>query len=412
MSGNEIHYEWDLTKEDFSLELDFFNEKEQEDKLWQARTELDYDTLSGAIETIIFMQDRPITIQKIKNLIDSEIPLRVIHESLVRLQKEYEQKHHGIRLQEVADGYQFRTKATYSRFVQKMFSINALSLSPTALEVLAIIAYKGPISKNGVEKIRGVDSSHIIRSLMDKRLVSMQGRSEEVGRPSLFGTTNEFLEVFNLNSLNDLPAEHELEEMATASHAHKIADIKNVVQNGEKDRFVFDEISELDELSSVIKEISSDTEFIKELKQEDRLSQKDQDHVRKSAFDILEEFVSVDQTLRQNQEAANSETLTQGPEAKVVTPQELENLLNAPEVDEELFLEAESLEAALAEAHDDLFKDNSEDLDFDDTELEELTENATLQAEKLQGVASEVSQKAKDLDIDLNFLPEDLDSNS
>lgn len=408
--SNVIHYEWDLTKEEFSLELDFFNEKEQEDKLWQARTELDIDSLSGAIETIIFMQDRPITIQKIKNLIDSEIPLRVIHVALVKLQKEYEQKHHGIRLQEVADGYQFRTKATYSRFVQKMFSINALSLSPTSLEVLAIIAYKGPISKSGVEKIRGVDSSHIIRSLMDKRLVSMQGRSEEVGRPSLFGTTNEFLEVFNLNNLSDLPAEHELEEIAQASYAHKITDIKNIVKNGEKEKFTFDEISELDELSSAIKDIASDTDFIKELKQEDKLSQKNGEHIRKSAFDILEEFVGVDQTLKQNQEAAESDVLTQGPEAKVVSPNNLEELLNAPEIEDD---EAETLEAALNEAHDELFKNNNpESLDFDDTELEELTENAALQAEKLDVVANEVTQKAKDLDLDLNFLPEDLDSNS
>ncbi|HLT22853.1 MAG TPA: SMC-Scp complex subunit ScpB, partial [Bacteriovoracaceae bacterium] len=188
---NDINYEWDLSVEevalkeiseveetevvategDFQLDVSFFDEKEQEDMLWQARTGLNPATLCGAIETIIFMSDKPISIQKIKAQIDPELPLRVIHESLSRLQAGYEEKHHGIRLVEVAEGYQFRTKATYSKFVQNLFKVNSLVLTPTALEVLAIIAYKQPVSKTEVEKIRGVDSSHIIRALMDKRLV-------------------------------------------------------------------------------------------------------------------------------------------------------------------------------------------------------------------------------------------------
>ena len=145
-----IDYSWDFAKEDFDLDLDFFNEKEQEDKLWQARTGLNFETLCGAIETIIFVQDKPINLLKIKNQIDADLPLRVVHESIARLQSEYEAKHHGIRLMEVAQGYQFRTKATYSKIIQNIFKVQSLQLSPTALEVLAIIAYKQPISKTTV----------------------------------------------------------------------------------------------------------------------------------------------------------------------------------------------------------------------------------------------------------------------
>lgn len=406
MTDSKIHYEWDLTTEDFSLELDFFNEKEQEDKLWQARTELNVDTLSGAIETIIFMQDKPINIQRIKALIDPDLPLRVVYESLTRLQNEYEQKHHGIRLQEVAEGYQFRTKATYSRFIQKMFSINALALSPTSLEVLAIIAYKGPISKNGIEKIRGVDSSHIVRSLMDKRLVSLQGRSEEIGRPSLFGTTNEFLEVFNLASLSDLPPEYELEEMASASYAHKITDIKSIVKNDQKEKFSFDELSELDELSAAIKEISSETDFLKNLREEDKLSSKDSDHIRKSAFDILEEFVGTNQTLEQNQMAAHSKPLTIGPDANVVSLEDLASNINAPELEDQ----EENLKEALTEAHETLFKESLENLSDDElNDLEDLSSEAERQASELSEKAQEFNRQAQDLDLDLNFLPDDLD---
>ena len=259
--NDEINFEWDLTtetnseiemtsenttEETFNFEVSHFDSKEQEDMLWQARTGLNADTLCGAIETIIFMSDRPISIQKIKTQIDNELPLRVIHESLSKLQSGYEEKHHGIRLVEVAEGYQFRTKATYSKFVQNLFKINSLVLTPTALEVLAIIAYKQPVSKTDVEKIRGVDSSHIIRALMDKRLVKITGRSEELGRPSLFGTTEEFLEVFNLADISQLPPEYELEEMATKNTLGSISDIKSVVFKPDAKKFNMDEFEELE----------------------------------------------------------------------------------------------------------------------------------------------------------------------
>ena len=261
--------------------------------LWQARTGLNPDTLCGAIETIIFMSDKPVSIQKIKSLIDAEMPLKVVHEALQRLQAEYEQKHHGLRLLEVAEGYQYRTKATYSKYVQDIFKINSLVLSPTALEVLAIIAYKQPCSKVEVDKIRGVDSGHIVRALMDKRLVKVTGRSDELGRPVLYGTTPEFLEVFNLPDLAALPPEHELDEMSRASSVGKIADIKTLVNDGaDKARFKFDEIEELDMLSESIKNISSETDFTASLKVEEKKRMSEDGAEVKSAFDLLEEFVN------------------------------------------------------------------------------------------------------------------------
>lgn len=339
-----IDYSWDFTKEEFNLDLDFFNEKDQEDKLWQARTGLNVDTLCGAIETIIFMSDKPVNLLKIKNQIDSDLPLRVVHESIARLQAEYEAKHHGIRLMEVAQGYQFRTKATYAKIVQNMFKVASLQLSPTAIEVLAILAYKQPISKNTVESIRGVDSSHIIRALMDRRLVKVVGRSDEIGRPSLYGTTAEFLEVFNLNDLNDLPSEIELEELATANEIGEISDIRNIVQNTDKKQFAFDEFEELEQLSSSIKDICSDTIFTQSLKDMDK-NRKTEDGVeKKSAFDILEEHVNLAQVISQNKNSTESETLTSVMDPKAVATKLLNGLLNLPEVfedDEELEIEVE-----------------------------------------------------------------------
>lgn len=432
-TNDDINYEWDLSKEetetvveeaveiqtdDFSFEVSHFDEKEQEDMLWMARTGLNADTLCGAIETIIFMSDRPISIQKVKAQIDTELPLRVVHESLIRLQAGYEDKFHGIRLVEVADGYQFRTKATYSKFVQNLFKINSLVLTPAALEVLAIIAYKQPVSKNDVEKIRGVDSSHIIRALMDKRLVKMAGRSDELGRPSLFATTEEFLEVFNLVDLSGLPPEYELEEMATKNTVGSIADIKSVVFRNDSKKFSLDEFEELDLLSANIQQIASDTIFTTSLKSEEKRKTDGETTVRKSAFDILEDFVNRDSSLKQNLMAMTSETLMNVIEAKVVDLDQEGVIFNAPE---EVDAEFEALRAAeiaaVEESEAESLKMEAKELELAlDMAFEQLT-GVKLDANEMDfQVEGEINNldlsvdlaimKGKDFDLDLSFLNE------
>ena len=432
ITTTDINYEWDLSKEetivevplvetqseDFSFEVSHFDEKEQEDMFWMARTGLNADTLCGAIETIIFMSDRPISIQKVKAQIDSELPLRVVHESLVKLQAGYEEKFHGIRLVEVAEGYQFRTKATYSKFVQNLFKLNSLVLSPTALEVLAIIAYKQPVSKNDVEKIRGVDSSHIIRALMDKRLVKMAGRSEELGRPSLFATTEEFLEVFNLADISGLPPEYELEEMATKNTIGTIADIKSVVFRSDSKKFSQDEFEELDLLSANIQQIASDTNFTSLLKSEEKKKSDGESNIRKSAFDILEDFVNRDSSLKQNMLAMNSETLMNVIEPKVVDLNQEGVIFNAPEEVDEEFEALRAAEIAELEAAD------AKTLEMEALELEKALDLAfeQLTGDKLDAgemdfqVDGEINNldlsvdlaimKGKDFDLDLSFLNE------
>lgn len=443
----EINYSWDLTAEaelesalmaaatldmealavaatseaPFALELGHFDEKEHEDMMWQARTGLNADTLCGAVETLIFMSDRPISLQKIKAQIDEELPLRVLHESISKLQLGYEAKHHGIRLVEVAEGYQFRTKATYAKHVQNLFKVQSLVLTPTALEVLAIIAYKQPVSKTEIEKIRGVDSSHIIRALMDKRLVKITGRSEELGRPSMFGTTEEFLEVFNLATIDQLPPEHELAELATRPEVAAIADIKTVVFGGDRKKFDFDELEELDKLSESIKDIASETDFTMLLKQEEKRRIDGDEGVKKSAFDILEEFVLRDSTTRQNREAVNSELLMSALEPKVADV-EFDGVLNAPEVDleweaenrtlhnvpeEEFSLEDEAreLELALNNAFANLTGETLVDNEEGDAEVQEDLDE---QLKSLDFTVDSAIKQGMDMDLDLSFLAEAL----
>lgn len=280
--------------EEFQMNLDYADEREAEDLNWKEATGLDEESLCGAIETIVFLSDRPVTVNKIRDNISKTLPLRVIYESLSRLQEEYEAKHHGIRLFELGEGYQFKTKAMFSKYVQDLFKAGSITLSSTALEVLAIVAYKQPVSRIEVEKIRGVDSSHILRNLMDKRLVKVEGRSDELGRPSTYVTTVEFLEMFNIKCLEDLPPEIELEALANQKEVGEIKDIKSLVSKTEemKEKFTFDEIDELDALAGEIKEIPTDTEFTKTWKAEDKKKKNPETKDEaKSAFDLIEDFV-------------------------------------------------------------------------------------------------------------------------
>lgn len=428
-------------QEMLELEQEFFDDEKQEDNLWQARTGLDFETLCGAIETVIFMSDKPVALNKIKALIDEDMPLRVIHDSIVRLQEEYETRHHGLRLVEVAEGYQFRTKATYSKYVQDLFKVNSLVLSPTALEVLAIIAYKQPVAKTEVDKIRGVDSGHIVRGLIDKRLARVVGRSDEMGRPVLYGTTPEFLEVFNLANIDELPPEHELED-SIENNIGKISDIKTIVHDGDKDRFIFDDIDELDELASSIKLIAADTEFTNALKSQEKQKLNGETSSEgegpKTAFDILEDYVSRQVIINANSEAGESEMMTTSADPQVIsdltegpfnTPEEIEEEeddFQMIDLDTGLPIEDEELEeeqlqgidllqdnedeaAELARALDDAFERLTGEKLESDEELSLKATNLEEKEEELFQMAERISQEAKDLDLDLDFLKENQD---
>lgn len=364
-----INYSWDLKEdsskeENFSLKLDYLDPQKQEDKEWQEKTGLDIEELTGVLESLIFMSEKPMALKNIKRAIHEELPLRVIHQCLEQLQKEYEVKKHGIRLVEVAGGYQFRTKPIYSKYIQNYYNIDPMNLTPSTLEVLALIAYRQPVSKTSIDEIRGVDSSHLVRTLIDKRLVKIGGRSEsELGRPSVYETTDEFLDVFNLRNIEELPSESELFELATAKSVAEIGDIHKVVANDNRDKFLYDEVEELDQLGQKIRDIMVDTDFTKELKVQSRSSEEGE---KRSAFDLLEDFIVTRETYEQNLQASKSEPMTTVGDYRVLS------------------LSEDDFELALDQAYDDLHKDH----------------------QKLEQLQQEIAQKGDELDMNLNFLHE------
>jgi segregation and condensation protein B len=133
-----------------------------------------------------------------------------VSDGIERIKKEWEEGLKGLELVEVAGGYQFRTKPQWAEYIHRLKKKKPVKLSQSALETLAIIAYRQPVIRPEIEEIRGVDSGWVVRTLLEKGLIRMMGRKDLPGRPIVYGTTKAFLELFSLSSLTDLPTLKEI----------------------------------------------------------------------------------------------------------------------------------------------------------------------------------------------------------
>jgi len=170
------------------------------------------EKVKAIIEALIFASDAPLALEKISAIL-SEVEKTEIKEVLDNLVLEYNERQGGIYLQEVAGGFQFRTNSELSQWVKKLKITKPHSISPAAMETLAIIAYKQPIVKSEIEGIRGVDAGAPLKGLLEKKLIRIVGRKDVPGKPIIYGTTKKFLEVFNLKNLLDLPNLREFKEL-------------------------------------------------------------------------------------------------------------------------------------------------------------------------------------------------------
>ncbi|MBW2366359.1 MAG: SMC-Scp complex subunit ScpB [Deltaproteobacteria bacterium] len=168
------------------------------------------DDLKSIIECLLFVADSPLGIERFKDILE-EADSKKIRTALNSLCREYDEKGSGLILNEIAGGYQIRTRPEYNEYVKRLLQPNPQRLSKAALETLAIIAYKQPIIRSDIEHLRGVDCGGVLRMLMEKKLVRVLGRKEIPGRPLIYATTKHFLEVFELRDLKDLPSPKEIE---------------------------------------------------------------------------------------------------------------------------------------------------------------------------------------------------------
>ena len=167
------------------------------------------------IEALLFASPEPLTQAKVNGIFNPDTPN--LKEVVLKLNEQYVHDDHAFEINEVAGGYQLVSRQEYEHFIRKMLSKSGrISLSSAALDSLAIIAYKQPIGRYEVEAIRGVDSSGVLKTLLNRNLIKIKGRDSGPGRPLLYQTTDKFLEHFGLNRLSDMPKLKEITELMEA----------------------------------------------------------------------------------------------------------------------------------------------------------------------------------------------------
>ena len=175
---------------------------------------------NSIVEALIFSSDEPLKsdeiIRAIKGIDGEEIAITAdeIEEVVANINILLEEAQRPFKIMKIAGGFSFSTKHEFAKYIGYLSNEKSKRrLSQSALETLAIIAYKQPITKPEIEMIRGVNADYIMNTLLEKSLISISGRAETVGRPLLYGTTDEFLKYFGLNKLTDLPKPREIEEI-------------------------------------------------------------------------------------------------------------------------------------------------------------------------------------------------------
>lgn len=173
--------------------------------------------LTSHIEALIFCATNPLKISEIQNclseLLETEITVEVIEMALQELLIKYQDNNFSFQVVKSGGGYQFLTKSSYQETINILLKQKSKKrLSTSALETIAIIAYKQPITKAQIEQLRGVASDYAVQKLLEKELIEIKGKAETVGKPLLYGTSDKFMDYFGINNLKELPTLKDLEE--------------------------------------------------------------------------------------------------------------------------------------------------------------------------------------------------------
>ncbi len=174
---------------------------------------MEREDVKSIVESLLFVADGPQTLQRFGEVLDG-VDKNIIQAVLNEIQAECETQRRGVRLVEVAGGYQLRTAKVNADWVKKFLGGRPARMGKATLETLAIIAYRQPITKAEIEAIRGVDVDGVIATLLERGLIRAVARKDVPGRPFLYGTTPEFLQLFNLKDLTHLPTLKEIDEIS------------------------------------------------------------------------------------------------------------------------------------------------------------------------------------------------------
>lgn len=177
----------------------------------QGHPEQGREMIKKVIEALLFVSEKPLTAEDLKQALDG-LDEEKIKEAIAELRVDYERNERSFGIAELAGGYQIVTNPEFAPWISKLFKRDEAKLSNPSLETLAIIAYKQPLTRGEIEKIRGVNVEGVLKTLLDKGLIKVRGRKDAPGRPIAYGTTEEFLKRFGLKGLEHLPKLHDFTE--------------------------------------------------------------------------------------------------------------------------------------------------------------------------------------------------------
>ena len=239
--------------------------------------------IKSVLESILFASVHPISFAALKAVFSgTNVDSEKLTDVLNHLATDYAGGDRGICLEEVAGGYQLRTKLDNTGWLKKMVKARPFRLSGPALEVLSIIAYKQPVVKSEVDHIRGVESGHLVRALMEKNIVKFAGKSELPGKPMLYGTTKQFLELFGLRNIRELPTLSEIDKLIPEGIGD-VNDIEGETLGGLADKIGLpmgksysDSEAELLSITEQLGTISTSSEFFEQEKVRERQRRDDE----------------------------------------------------------------------------------------------------------------------------------------
>lgn len=250
------------------------------------------DQLISIVESLLFSTDKPVSLATLKSLFKgTNVRTKDIARSLDILASEYASATRGVTLEEINGGYQLRTKVDNTEFLKRLQKVRPFRLSGPALETMAIVAYKQPVTKYEIDEIRGVESGHLLRALMERGLVQFQGKAEDKpGKPMAYGSTKKFLETFGLRNLRELPTLSEIDELlpegiGEVEEKEKLSDITEEL-SAEFSGGYSDNEEELGKINETLQAIDTTSEFFEQEKIRER-DRRDRDR----AQDLRERLV-------------------------------------------------------------------------------------------------------------------------
>ena len=188
---------------------------------------MEEERLKSILESLLFAAGEPVSLARLAAAFD-DMPRATVQKALAAMAASYAAENRGVVIEEVAGGYQMRTAKEHAGYVRKLLAARPPRLSRPLMETVAIIAYRQPITRPEIEQLRGVDTGGVLETLLERRLIKIAGRKEAPGRPMVYETTDEFLELFGLKDLEGLPDLSEFREIERAVEQASIGPIESV----------------------------------------------------------------------------------------------------------------------------------------------------------------------------------------